>query len=1351
MPFSAFAQNITITPTNASKTYGQADPVTALQSWFSTTPAEAYGEKIDEIAELLTFIRLNEGENVGTYGYTLEADNTPLNGHYLAVSGSGTLTIKKKDLSAFDGKGNNKLTVAWKKKFYTSDLSGGKFTPTAADFDLTAELEVFDGKLVAGVDFDVLTTAASYGTNNAKGGLVAVGDDDATNGTNYITIQGKGNYSGTTKVYFKVEGANLADVQGTVKYNGPELVYKGSTYTPLDFDIADFELANCVAGTDFIITKVSNATNAGTATITLGGIGAYAGEKTVNIDIKPLEIKGALTYALGTAPVYTGRPLAPVFSGAITYNGLTLTANDYEISDLATNASTATYQPTFKISFKRNFTGEAQTLNYDINPFDLSLIDNVNVEWNEGKDEYEYNGDVLVKPAFTLTYKLGGTDVYTLSGDFVPVYQNNDGSDLSKALGLKKLVKVEAAAPKSLKIGNVTYTDIQNFVNHKDINKTYTVVPRKVEMKADDIESALGISVTPVTRYTNLGKKDANTNQTPENLGLNVNYTFSKTGKYLTLAQMNNPATEETGVYDIIVSVTSSNPEFSNYTFVAPKDADDNDVYGKLTKIANEIVVKLKDRAIGYGDALPQTGWAFEHVSGLSQENSTGANFAAIIGTPVDKFALVNGESFPYAVNANGYAVNFNGGKIESAKGYTITVQPAKLYVTKKNIKDLTVEFADATYTGKAINPIVTIKQNGTPISTSLYTVEYDPNFGAGNYVAKIAGESENYTTTYQHTLIASDPEVLAGTNTVGQKVTRNYFTATYTIKKKALTITPDDFIGDKAWKYGTDKTAFTSTATITGLVDADASKAEQLLAGQSVAGFNGKLNVQIISTLTIGEYAEGLQAKIVNSNGTPIVNGIYNSQAEADAASASEAFAPGLTYAANNYYIVAPKAKLKIDKGALVLKVKDVTLPYMVQGNNANFNLEVVSGMDDVEELANFNTIVSYSHAPKDYGYVFDNCKDIKTYTLAYSGAAPTATNYNISLAAGDAAKGTLTVTKRPLKIKAKNQTRDYGNLDTDWNPAVTADYVEKVVEGEFLDFVGSDDIATVIESVKAESLEIGENKIILTAKASNYYDITLVPGILTITSTGAADIVLNRVDKADVDNINANTALRYIEQRDGQVCNVSFSDFALKAEKWYPLVLPFATSVKEISEEFGYAVVDVLNETSTDGNIHLKLHMGNIAANTPFIVKVFQDINMKDVEFKAVRIVKGEPVVGDANGIQFIGTYTGKADGFRSNQYYFSTSAEYNNYYKGNDTNQTYLRPLGAYFQDNAANAVASSRTIFIEESNGETTAISAIAADGSLIEADGWYSVNGVKMQSAPTKKGVYVRNGKKVVIK
>ena len=49
--------------------------------------------------------------------------------------------------------------------------------------------------------------------------------------------------------------------------------------------------------------------------------------------------------------------------------------------------------------------------------------------------------------------------------------------------------------------------------------------------------------------------------------------------------------------------------------------------------------------------------------------------------------------------------------------------------------------------------------------------------------------------------------------------------------------------------------------------------------------------------------------------------------------------------------------------------------------------------------------------------------------------------------------------------------------------------------------------------------------------------------------------------------------------------------------------------------------------------------------------------------------------------------------------------------------------------------------------------TTTIKAIdfAKENAAVSAEGWYTINGVKLVGAPTEKGVYIKDGKKVVIK
>ena len=72
--------------------------------------------------------------------------------------------------------------------------------------------------------------------------------------------------------------------------------------------------------------------------------------------------------------------------------------------------------------------------------------------------------------------------------------------------------------------------------------------------------------------------------------------------------------------------------------------------------------------------------------------------------------------------------------------------------------------------------------------------------------------------------------------------------------------------------------------------------------------------------------------------------------------------------------------------------------------------------------------------------------------------------------------------------------------------------------------------------------------------------------------------------------------------------------------------------------------------------------------------------------------------------------------------------------------------LRAMSAYLKKANANA-----RIFVEDENGTVTEIETINADGVAVAKDGWFTLNGVKLQAAPVEKGVYINNGKKVVIK
>ena len=81
--------------------------------------------------------------------------------------------------------------------------------------------------------------------------------------------------------------------------------------------------------------------------------------------------------------------------------------------------------------------------------------------------------------------------------------------------------------------------------------------------------------------------------------------------------------------------------------------------------------------------------------------------------------------------------------------------------------------------------------------------------------------------------------------------------------------------------------------------------------------------------------------------------------------------------------------------------------------------------------------------------------------------------------------------------------------------------------------------------------------------------------------------------------------------------------------------------------------------------------------------------------------------------------------------------------------DNDASYMKGFRAYFRlhNGAANAVE-----FTSNIDSEATAIQSVDTEVSRMEHDVWYDLNGRKVSAASgLKKGVYIRNGKKIVIK
>ena len=480
------------------------------------------------------------------------------------------------------------------------------------------------------------------------------------------------------------------------------------------------------------------------------------------------------------------------------------------------------------------------------------------------------------------------------------------------------------------------------------------------------------------------------------------------------------------------------------------------------------------------------------------------------------------------------------------------------------------------------------------------------------------------------------------------------------------------------------------------------------------------------------------------------------------------------------NYAIVYVPAELEIEQARLDVTALEQTIGYgdeivtdiIPAGNNATIKVEGLQYEDKVQDFT--ITLSRLDEPAKTAVGVYDPAKNNNTAGIKVTVAPKD--NYDIHVHFGK-----LTIAGGELALYLN---RPYLGTKYEYN----ADKKEFEADGNLwavTDKVKAGDLES--DRVYDEEVELPELKE-GASQARGYFRT-----VASIWENGR----LTEVNPAQIPN----TADQLLQDFNGQIVDVHFGDFNFYKDRWYTLVLPFDITVSAISRAFGYALVDVLDVRNTDGqSVTFRQYIHDIPANTPFLIKVPENINMKDVVFQGKVII---PVL-DADGKQVVENdvpQTQQVDGFRINylseagmkaaaEAFNATAAAqkatdknvplalkdlagniivgtYLGKYgleagkettigasgvsvlKKTATPTAYVYPFGAYFRVADATAQGNIRLV-IEEADGTMTVIDAVEvtgpADGAF--AEGWYTITGVKLTSEPTVTGTYIYNGKKV---
>lgn len=688
--------------------------------------------------------------------------------------------------------------------------------------------------------------------------------------------------------------------------------------------------------------------------------------------------------------------------------------------------------------------------------------------------------------------------------------------------------------------------------------------------------------------------------------------------------------------------------------------------------------------------------------------------------------------SLPNADFTRTWEDNINAGEatmiVTGKRNYTGTKE-VKFNIAQKNLSTVTIaDIAEYVYNGEAKTPVLTVSFNNGSEDVTLtkdedYTVSYENNTTAGTATATITaveGEGKNYTGSA---------------------------TKEFTINAVTVYIKP---VAQSKFYGQADPNFAQATKAMYELVDGEGNAVEN-------AVLNGTVALGRKAGETVGNYAIYVKSYTVNpevaDNYKP-----YNTWYVDD----NELGSHTATFTIN-----AQEAKLilKFKEGTPATKVYgDPTYAYSVN------DLEVVSGLAGSDTWETLKGGATFTPTLESEDVHYDGNKVTATIT----GLA----NYpNIEVQ-----PLAFTVTKRPIGIKPINQTIDYGEAISK-----TAGYWKYTSTLAFSDTKGDVRVELYTDEDVATFAPGSVNEGVIKARIADESNYELdeensVWGTLTINAATALDL-----DDSKDDNLTK------IKAFDGKTVNVTINFSSRNGRNlggvrdwkqfdWMTLTLPFDISVSDLSKKLGYAIVNVIDDsrtvisgtssqfygklTMTGGNGYVDPNDANkndtkLAANKPFLVKIADDIADRNggvIDFGLQTIVAPASAedlkVPAGQGATFVGTNYApyevtKAD--KAEKWFMIGGGNGNWAYIGTTSPNTWeLQSTEAYIQL----PIETQSIIFnFEDVDGSTTAIKSVNADdlAGKKSAEGWYTLNGMKLQNAPAEKGVYIKDGKKVVLK
>ena len=251
---------------------------------------------------------------------------------------------------------------------------------------------------------------------------------------------------------------------------------------------------------------------------------------------------------------------------------------------------------------------------------------------------------------------------------------------------------------------------------------------------------------------------------------------------------------------------------------------------------------------------------------------------------------------------------------------------------------------------------------------------------------------------------------------------------------------------------------------------------------------------------------------------------------------------------------------------------------------------------------------------------------------------------------------------------------------------------------------------------------------------------------------SSAWASTTFNKALSGSLELGDNNNNVGLIEGWNGYATTVTLKDRTLyKDDAWNTICLPFSLDATQLSASpLAGADIRALSSGSLSGETLTLNFTGvgevtSITAGTPYIIKWANSDNIVNPVFNGVTIDKTMRDVTFTGG-KFVGTYESQTFTEKNTSILFVGD---NNtlYYPESEAS---IGAQRAYFQISSNSNIRAFNLNFGDD---EVTGISdaSLLNDNGKMINDNWYDLSGRKLNEKPIKKGVYVQNGKKVVIK